>query len=768
MLPVHARWGSIGLLAALCCLPWTLFAAPTAADEAVYQRYLEFGSLVQGGRLVPNWLPDGSSFWYAQGGPNDRRIIRADPATNTETPLFDVTRLRAKLGEALGHEPAGSGVPFERFQFDGPSQVRFVVEDVSYELDLQSYELSRALPLSTGSIALVRGEAERARAGSFFREQFRGVGKFSSPEAISPDGQWIASIEDDDLIMRATVDGQQVRFTDDGNALAFWDVEGALWRPWSPDSQRLAVFKQHTAGVARIPSIHWLKPLEEAQEILTLPAGGTLYRSELYLVDMNARRPVKVDLADTTNQYLRLLTWLPDGSELLLARYDRLLSRVDIQAVNATTGAVRHVMSEQSRTFLTNHHRALWSTDTGFTLLPDGSGFLWSSERSGWKHLYRYDIDGKLIRALTGGAWPVKDVVRIDRAGGWIYFTGHGDQTRPYDTHLYRVDLDGKRFSQLTQGKGQHTVDIAPAANYFTDTYSAVDVPPRTVLRKADGTLIRTLSEADISRLRVVGWVEPREYVVKAADGVTDLWVTLYLPYNFDPDRKYPVVEWIYAGPQDARRPMEFGDQQSRQSRLTFSRALANLGFVVLVLDGRGTPGRSKAFHDVVFGNWGQHEIADHAGAIRQLGARLGFMDLERVGVWGHSWGGHFAFRAMALAPELYKVGISSMPGFDSRRTTLFEPYLGMPQQHKAAYDAADALALAPKLQGDLLLIGGSNDTGTQADLFKMSERLIRLGKPHSMMIYPNTGHGAEGRTAEYDMELRKRFLVEHLMKISR
>ncbi len=748
----------------LCCVSAVTVRA-TSEDDAVYQRYLDFGSLVQGGSVVPNWLPDGSSFWYVQGGPNEREILRLDPAANAATPMFDVTRLRSALRESLGHEPVGTGVPFEQFHFVSPGRVSFSLEGSDYELDLAGYTVFRQVPLT-------RSEAERTVPGLFLREKFVGWAPMPSPEPMSPDGRWIASIQDHNLAMRATVDGRQVAFTTDGTPSVFWDVEGALWNPWSPDSQYLAVFKQHTEGMPRIPTIHWLQSLERAEEVIRTPAGGTLHRSELYLVDINSRKPVAVDLGDTTDQYLRVLTWLPDGSELIVARYNRVMSRVDIQAVNTVTRAVRTVLTEQSRTFLTNHHEAIWGAGAsdagpGFALLPDGSGFIWNSERSGWDHLYYYDMQGKLVHQLTGGDWRAKDVVRIDQKNGWVYFTAHGDRARPYDTHLYRVGLNGRGLSQLTEGNGQHTVRVAPSALYFTDTYSSVDAPPKTVLRKTDGTLIRTLGEADISRLKAVGWVAPKEYVVKAMDNVTDLWVTMYFPYNFDASRKYPIVEDIYGGPQTTKRPMDFMGfgLAGGQRWANFSRALANLGFIVVTLDARGTPERSKAFHDVVYKNWGQFEIADHAGALRQLGERLQFLDLERVGIWGMSWGGTFAFRALTQAPDLYKAGISVVPGYSSRGSPLYEVYLGMPQENKKAYDAADVFPLAPKLKGELLMIGGLNDTGTQADVFRMSETLIRLGKQHEVMSYPNTGHGALGKTAEYDMELKKRFFVKHLMK---
>jgi dipeptidyl aminopeptidase/acylaminoacyl peptidase len=461
------------------------------------------------------------------------------------------------------------------------------------------------------------------------------------------------------------------------------------------------------------------------------------------------------------------MAWRPDGSELLIARYNRVMSQVEIQAVNAHTGSVRTVLTETSVTFIAHHHEVLWGNETGFTLLPDGSGFIWNSERSGWDHLYHYDMEGRLIRQLTDGSWRVKEVIRVDLASGCVYFTGHGDEHRPYDTHLYRVGLDGNGLAQLTQGKGQHVIALSPSGKYFTDTYSAVDIPPSTVLRAVDGTLLRTLEEADVSALHAIGWIPSSEYVVKAADGVTDLWATVHFPYNWNPKEKYPVVEYIYGGPQSLVRPLDFGDQPKQPAftlEENFNRALAQLGFVVVTLDGRGTPGRSKAFQDTVYKKFGQFEIADHAAALRELGERLPCLDLDRVGVWGWSWGGQFAFRCLTQAPALYKVGVCGWPALDLQRMMLYEAYLGMPQENTALYRAADPFALAPKLQGKLLLVGGMNDPSTQADLFKMSECLIRLGKQHLAMSYPNCGHGAVGKTAEYNVELKKRFFLEHLM----
>ncbi len=752
----------------------SLFIGATAyadeSDNSVYDAYMDFASLVQGGTVTPNWMPDGNKFWIVEGGPQNREILVIDPAANSKQPLFDVARLRVALTEASGYEPAGKGVPFAQLAFLGPDQIQFTLEGQSWRLDLNSYELSKQdAPSSFSFIPFLVSEAERGAPKSYVKPGLFGLGDMLAYEAVSPDFKWFASTQDGNVAIRASVDGRSVMLTEDGEQDFYYNVESAMWNPWSPSGEKLIVPKVDTRGMARISTIKWLKPLEETvDDIITIPAGGKLNRDELFVVDVFGGNPVQIDLGDTTDHYIRPLVWLPDSNRFVLARYDRLLTRVEIILADATRGEIDILMTEQSGTFLTNQHEAIWATNTGFDLLADGSGFIYRSQRDGWAHLYLYDIDGKLQRQLTKGEFPVQNIVKIDQAtgdhGGWVYFQAHGDSERPYDNHLYRVGLDGKGFEQLTEGKGRHAVQFSPSGQFFTDSFSSVDTPPKTVLRGADGELVRTLGEADISRLERVGWVPPREYVVKAADGETDIWVTMFFPYDFDAGNKYPVIEYIYAGPQTTMRTMDFplptGDLAAMGN---FNRALANLGFIVLTTDGRGTPGRSKAFHDVVYKNWGQFEINDHAGAIRQLGERHAFMDLDRVGVMGGSWGGHFTFRALTQAPDLYKVGIAEVPGYDSRAFTLYEVYLGMPQDNKALYDAADALPLAPLLKGKLLMTGGLNDTGTQKDYYKMSEALIRLGIQHDTMTYPNSGHGFFGKSGAYNLVLKKNYFIEHL-----
>ncbi len=424
-------------------------------------------------------------------------------------------------------------------------------------------------------------------------------------------------------------------------------------------------------------------------------------------------------------------------------------------ASNAETGASRVVVNETQKTFLIGVENEL--LPRLFTWVGDGKEFVWMSERDGWRHLYLYRIDGTLVTRLTEGTFPVVEVIAVDDEDGWVYFTAHGDQERPYDTHLYRVNLDGTNFSQLTEAAGQHEIQFAPSRRLFIDTHSSVSRPPVVELRRADGSLLQVLATADISGLAQLQWRAPEEFVVKAADGETDLWGVLFKPYDFDPSKKYPVIEAIYGGPQSSVVPKSFYE---RQTYLGGAPALAQLGFITFIVDARGTPNRSKAFQDVVYGNYGRYEIPDHVATLTQLGDARPYMDLTRVGIMGRSMGGYFAARAMFLAPDVYHVGVASAPG-----GMPLEMYMGSPESNEAGYRYASNLEFAHSLKGKLLLVHGTSDPVARfQNTMKLADALIRAGKPYDLLVMPGQGHRLlRGEHAAYLQEAVRRYFEEHL-----
>ncbi|HUF53225.1 MAG TPA: prolyl oligopeptidase family serine peptidase, partial [Dehalococcoidia bacterium] len=487
-------------------------------------------------------------------------------------------------------------------------------------------------------------------------------------------------------------------------------------------------------------------------------SGGPLRRTELHVFDINSGQRVRIDTGPG-DQYTYVAGWRRDGSELMVLRMSRDFKRLDLLTADPATGATRVVLTDTQKTFLWGNffnYRG-WRKQSGlFTMLEDGRRFIWMSERGGWSHLYLYDFDGKLLRRLTSGSWPVKRLVTVEEKAGWVYFTAHGDRQRPYDTHLYRAGLEHEAFEQLTSEPGRHAPVFSPSREFFLDSHSSLDRPPAVDLRRVDGTLLQTLTRADIAGLKTLRWAPPEEFTAKAADGSTDLYGVIHKPFDFDPKRKYPVLEFIYAGPQTTHVPRTFDGS---------SFALTQLGFIVVMLDARGTPERGKEFQDVVYGNLGRHEIPDHVAALKQIAKRRPYMDMTRVGVIGHSYGGYFTTRAMLLAPDLYRVGVASASAVEVYgHSSRVEPYLGLPSEDPDAYEYASNVRLAGNLEGKLLIIHGTADINAPfSQTMKMADALIRANKPFDLLVLPGVSHFPAGEAERYWAEAVRRYLQEHL-----
>ncbi|MDA2914120.1 S9 family peptidase, partial [Acidobacteriia bacterium AH_259_A11_L15] len=725
--------------------------AEQSEREAMYYRYLEFASYVKGGSIEPHWMADGSSFWYAEGAPANTVIYKVDPRANTKIPLFDTPRLRKTLTPLLGHEPPYQGLPFEEFSFLDQTEkaVKFTVENKEFILQLDTYTITRAPVIS---------EEEKSRlVPQIVPHPF-----INMREEASPDRRWFAGVKDYNLYLRSTYDGRSVQLTTDGIQGYAWGHDiWNRWTKWSPDSFRLAVTKVDLREYPKIPILHYLglrEELEWAHDYNPL-AGERIPQTELFIIDVLSRHAVRVNTGEEPHYFLYISPgWRPDGRELLFQKGSLDWKKLELMAADPETGTTRVVLTETQKTFIIGVERP-HVYERLFIWLPDGNKFIWISERDGWRHLYLYSIDGNLIRQLTEGAFPVVEVVTVDGKNGWVYFTAHGDPQRPYDTHLYRVNMEGKGFARLTEATGQHAIQFAPSKDFFLDAHSSVVRPPAVELRKADGTLLRTLSRADIdSLIKELRWNPPEEFVVKAADGETDLHGMLYKPHDFDPDRKYPVIEVIYGGPHNAIVSRSF----IRIRTVIDPRALAQLGFVTFQMDARGTPRRGKEFQDVAYGNIGRYEIPDHVAALRQLAETRPYMDLSRVGVTGISFGGYMTIRALLLAPDVYHVGVASAPPAGIEQWGF---YMGSPVDNKEGYEYASNLGFASNLKGKLLLIHGTNDEiAPFSNTMKVVDALIRAGKRFDLLILPEQPHRLfEGTMAGYWRESIRRYLQEHL-----
>ncbi len=599
-------------------------------------------------------------------------------------------------------------------------------------------------PLS-GAPPAARAAASKSVASErLFKREIWLSGEIEVPEVPAPGGRRFALLKEHDLWLR---DGATLRpLTTGGTFDHSWDIEASQPTPFSPDGGQLFALRYDRSRVFRQPQVDYLPRYEKLTLVHMQKAGLPLDRPEAFIVPTDGGKPIAIDLGDTTDHYVRLLGWTPDGREVMMARYTRLFDRVDVLAADAATGAVRLVLTETAKTPVRLQHEVLWPNRNGFTMLSDG-GFLWESQRSGWNQLYRYDRSGRPVATLTTGNAPFSGIVRVDEAGGKVYFYATRE-ARVYDRNLYRVGLRGGRVERLTQGDGWHDVQYSPDGRTFIDSFSTVSTPPTHLLRRSDGSLVKLLATADISRLRALGWTAPEELRLKAADGVTDLRGVLYRPADFDPAKRYPLVEYVYGGPQSVYAPQKFCfDADFAKVRAA---ALAQRGYLVLILDGRGTAGRSRAFLDVAVGDWANHVVADHAGALRTLIATRPYIDPARVGVYGRSWGGYYAFRFLADAPDIYRAAVSIVPGLDPHGGMLYEPFLGMPDRNPRAYEDASPFRLAPKVQGRLMLVGTGLDSSTLVDVMKMSDAMVKADKRFDLLILPAQEHAILGSDADY------------------
>ena len=573
-----------------------------------------------------------------------------------------------------------------------------------------------------------------SRLPTFDRETYL-VPEWPMPAAVSPDGLWLASLRDRELFVSdSTGDGRVLTtgaLEDTG-----WDLETVATDPWSPDGRWLfacAVDRRKVHRTARTRfaidgdvTIDWPR----AQR-----TGTPIDIMRPHFVPVDGGSPVPIDCGDTQDHFIRLIGWLPDTSGAVFARFTRLLDRVDILHADLATGSTRVVMSETSPTFV-RHSTVIWTEPVGCWLVGNDR-FLWLSSRDGWTHLYRGSLTDGTLTQLTEGAMVVHDVLRWDERHVW--FLAARDGARPYDRHLYRVPLDGGVATRLTDGDGIHDI-IFDADGGFTDTASTPGRAPLTAIVGGDGVAVEPGEAYDLTPFVGEDWLAPEEVTLFAADGETPLHGLLYRPSGLDPIKRYPLIHWLYGGPQMIATPHRFGPRDDTQ---VLHHALAEMGYAVFVIDARGTPGRSKAFADTAWRSFAPHVVADQVGALRQLLDNRPWIDPSRIGVMGRSWGAHFALRLLAVAPDLYRAAALVVPGLDPYGGLIYEPYLGLPQVDPAPYRAAEPWDCVTQLAPDarLLLMAGTLDSPCQWDLQRLSRLLVDADIAHHTLTFAEQEH---------------------------
>lgn len=693
------------------------------------------------------WLKDNHRFWYTHQTPEGKRFVLVHADRLIKAEAFDHHRLARSLAEASGQAVRADSLPFQAITFSNDSTIEFTAFGRNWRMGLGGYQVTRVI--DTGRFS---NRTQGARSGRYWGDPIEETYR----EVPSPDSNWVAFIRDHNVFVRP------VNRRDTAIQLSYDGALGHAYSSfifWSPDSRKLAVNKVKPNAQRKIYFVE-SSPATQLQPILHernyLKPGDALpqYQPVLFLLD--TRQSFAVDPALIPNQYsLSRLQWRNDSREFTFEYNQRGHQQYVVYAMDAVTGAVRPVITETSQTFI-DYSGKRYRRD-----ISDGAEIIWASERDGWNHLYLYDgRTGQVKNQITKGEWVVREVIHVDEQHRRIIFAASGRESGqdPYFIHYYRVNFDGSELTPLTSENANHQAVFSADYTLFVDTYSRVDMPPVTVLRSSvDGRILLELEKADASALLATGWKYPEAFHAKGRDGKTDIWGIIIRPSNFDPKKSYPVIEQIYAGPHSSFVPKSFGTQAGMA-------ALAELGFIVVQIDGMGTSNRSKAFHDVCWKNLKDAGFPDRIRWMKAAAEKYPYMDINRVGIYGTSAGGQNAAGAVLFHPEFYKVAVASCGCHDNRMDKIWwnEQWMGYPIGPH--YAESSNVVNAHRLQGKLLLmVGEVDDNVDPASTMQLVDALIKANKDHELVVLPGAGHTSGGAFGE---RKRRDFFVRHLLGV--
>lgn len=729
--------------------------AVTVEDYQRAEKYMGYNTnpLVSNGPVRANWLP-GDRFWYRNQGANGVEFILVDAAKATKAPAFNHAAVAASLTTAMGRAVTAARLPF--------NTITIAADSLSFTFDSDM----KRWTCDVQGTKCTSGDRPAPIANS----------------ELSPDGRLAAYIKNWNLWVRDTATGQDTQLTTDGVENYGYATDNAGWitsdRPvvkWSPDSKRIATFQQdqRKAGdmylvntVAGHPTLKaWKYPL---------PGDENITMIERVIIDVD---PVKVTrLKMGQDQHRSTLCddvrcggdwvdvqWSPDSKQIAFVSTSRNHQQENLRMADAASGVIREVLEEKAETFLeSGNGRVNWKALTG------SNEAIWYSQKDNWGQLYLHDLTtGKQKSAITSGEGNVTQLMRVDEAGRIVYFQGVGKERGrdPYFRHFYREPMDGRPAQLLTPEDADHDISLSPSGKYFVDNYSKPDVPSTSVLRDDTGKLVLPLEKMDISRLSATGWKPPVPITVKDRGGVNDLYGLMYRPTNFDASKKYPIINHIYPGPQTG----SVGSRQFSAARGD-SQALAELGFIVVEIDGMGTPWRSKRFHAAYYGNMGDNTLPDQVAGMKELAARYPWIDVDRAGIWGHSGGGFATASAMFRYPDFFKVGISEAGNHDNRvyEDDWAEKWQGLLQKNADGttnYDNQANQLVAQNLKGKLLLAHGTMDNNVPFyNTLLVVDALIKANKDFDLIILPNRNHGFGNEP--YMVRRRWDYFVKNLLGV--
>ena len=756
-----------------------LQAQGTKAD---YERFDKIGGITGGKvfrtKVQAHWLTGTKCFWYRNDlGHGRKNFVFVDAAVGKRKAAFDHERLAKDLAKATGKAFDAHKLPFNEIEYkktDGDEKglpeeaVYFKAVGKSWKINLKDQSLTEDKP-GAKKVSVIRGiPAPQQEASTLLFSQSPQPGaeatlpheKPAAPELQFPQSleekKAEAFIKDHNVWLRLGKDGEEVALTTDGK-------EGDAYQgnfQWSPDRRKLIGFR-HKKAQEHIVHFVESSPKDQLQPKLHsnsyLKPGDQIAQTKPHLFDIVGKKEVPLDETLFANPWsIGSHRWEKDSSRFTFYYNQRGHGAVRIVAIDAESGQVTALIDDTSKTFVNyafyNHRQ----------LLESSNEMIWMSERDGWNHLYLFDFgSGQLKNQITKGPWIVRKIDRVDTAKRQIWFQAGGiyPEQDPYYIHYCRINFDGTGLVKLTAGDGTHSIEYSPDREFIVDTYSRVDMPPVNELRRvSDGSLVCPLENSDASELEATVWQRPERFVAKGRDGKTDIYGVIFRPSTFDPNKKYPVIEKIYAGPHGSFVPKSFSPCHGAQR-------WAELGFILVQIDGMGTSHRSKAFHDVCWKNVGDAGFPDRILWIKEAAKKYPYMDLSRVGIFGGSAGGQSSTGALLNHGDFYKVAVSDCGCHDNRMDKIWwnEAWMGWPIGPE--YAESSNVTHAHKLQGKLLLIVGELDRNVDpASTMQVVNALVKADRDFDMLIIPGAGHGAAG--SAYGRRRQKDYFVRNLLGV--
>jgi len=712
-------WRSISVLL-LCACSLVAQKKPVTIEALARERPARPAS--------PIWAPDGKTFVYQEG----RQVWLYDVPSRTRRQILSLEAVEAA---AAKHPPAARQEWQNRNVREHP---------------IQWAPSGKELLVAAGGDLFWH----RIEAGGW--TQLTATAEAERDPKLSPDGRRVSFRRGRDLWVMEVASQKITRLTDDGsdtlwNAQLDWvypeelHLETAHW--WSPDSTHIAYLQFDVSREPLYPHADLL-PLNPVYEPQRYPkAGDPNAEVRLGVVPAGGGRTLWMDLGQTRDMLLARVVWLPDSKGIAVQRLNRIQSRLDLLVADPATGASRTLLQE------TDPHWINLADDLRF--LKDGAELLWSSERSGYRHLYRYSKDGKLLAQLTRGDWEVTEVSCVDESAGEVFFVA--SERGPLERHLYRVGLDGAGMRQITRSAGTHGTSMPDGCACYLDTHSSLTQPSRRTLHTRDGAEWAGFVERDRKAEEEYDLLPTEILEIKAPDG-TLLYARLIQPAGFQPGRKYPAIVTVYGAAHSQA-------VRNAWSGLSLDQVLAHRGFVIWQLDYRGSLGRGHTLETTVHRNLGARELEDQKTGLKHL-LSMGFVDAARVGITGWSYGGYMTLNALLNAPDLFAAGVAGAPVTDWRHydTIYTERYMGLPSDNAEGYRRGSPVHQAASLKAKLMLIHCSEDDNVLfQNTFQMAAELQKAGKHFQLVVYPVKSHGVTGSLSKHRYEATVGFFEEHL-----